>query len=196
MKTALAFSGSFIPLETALAVLDRKTNTLTHYSFYDRDPPSTAISGVSAILEDRNGNLWFGTQRDGLLKFDRDELRFIRYRNNPADPDSLARVAINALYEDQEGGIWASVVDLGVTRFETRPPSFQKLPRSGAPNAFGEPFISAICQGHKGTLWVGSRGQPLTGMNLDTGDHKIYPSGEGGAAPDIISMVEDRSGRL
>ena len=67
-----------------LAVFDRKTNTLTHYSFLEQEPPSAALTGVMAMLEDQNGALWVATQGSGLLKFDRDHRRFIRYRNDPA----------------------------------------------------------------------------------------------------------------
>ena len=171
----MGFFGSFIPLEMVWLFLTA-TDKISDSLFDDQDPPSTAITGVSAVLEDSKGNLWFGTQRAGLLQFDCAQNRFIRYRNNPTDPDSIARDAVNALFEDREGGIWASVVDLGVTRFETTPPSFQKLPRSlGEPHAFGEPFISAIYQDRKGTLWIGTRGQPLIGMDLQTGEPHNLP---------------------
>ena len=83
-----------------LAVFDRKTNTLTHYSFQEREPPGSAVTGVMAMLEDRNGNLWLGTQGTGLLKFDRERRRFAAYRNNPADPETLPQDRIISLSED------------------------------------------------------------------------------------------------
>src|SRR5258708_4385783 len=42
---------------TGLAAFDRKTNRVTRYSFYDREPESTALTGVMGILEDRDGTL-------------------------------------------------------------------------------------------------------------------------------------------
>ena len=60
-----------------LAVFDRTTNTLTHYSFRKQEPGSTALTGVMAMLEDQNGTLWFATQGAGLLKFERNRRRFI-----------------------------------------------------------------------------------------------------------------------
>ena len=55
-----------------LAVLDRKTNTLTPYSFYDKEQPGNAVAGVIAMLEDQDGTLWLATLGAGLLKYDRD----------------------------------------------------------------------------------------------------------------------------
>jgi ligand-binding sensor domain-containing protein len=73
-----------------LAVFDRKTNTLTHYSFHEREPLSTAMTGVKSLLEDSTGNIWIGTQGSGLLKFDREHGSFVAYRHDLANPESLA----------------------------------------------------------------------------------------------------------
>jgi ligand-binding sensor domain-containing protein len=109
-----------------LAVFDRKTNALTHYSFREKESPSAAVSGVMAMLEDQNGTLWLGTQGAGLLKFDRDHRRFIRYRNDPADPESLAEDRVLSLFADREGNVWAGL-QKGFTRFATKPPPFEKI---------------------------------------------------------------------
>ena len=73
----------------ALAVFDRRTNTLTHFSFEQQHSHSQALTGVSAMLEDQDGSLWLTTHGPGLLKFDREHRRFIRYRNDPGDTESL-----------------------------------------------------------------------------------------------------------
>jgi len=96
-----------------LAVFDRKTNTLTHYSFHEQEPPSTALTGAMAMLEDHNGTLWVATQGAGLLKFDRDHRRFIRYHNDPADPESLGQDRVISLFADREGSIWAGLDGTG-----------------------------------------------------------------------------------
>ena len=97
------------PSGNGLAVFDRRTNTLTRYSIFDQQQPSNVLTGVMAVLEDRDGTLWFGTRGAGLLKFDREHQTFIRYRNNPADPESLPENYILSLCEDREGGIFAGL---------------------------------------------------------------------------------------
>ena len=52
-------------------MFDRKTNTLTRYSFYKGEPPASPF-GITAVLEDRNDTLWLATYGAGLLKFDRE----------------------------------------------------------------------------------------------------------------------------
>ena len=105
-----------------LAVFDRKTRKLTRYSFYEKDPSAGALTGVMGVLEDRRGNLWFGSPGAGLLRFDREHQRFICYRNNPADPNSLAEDKVIALFEDREGNIWTGLHSMGPNRFSQTPP--------------------------------------------------------------------------
>jgi ligand-binding sensor domain-containing protein len=44
-----------------LAVFDRKTNTVTRYSFHKGHLADALLTGVMTVLEDRDGTLWFGT---------------------------------------------------------------------------------------------------------------------------------------
>jgi ligand-binding sensor domain-containing protein/signal transduction histidine kinase len=180
-----------------LAVFDRKTRILTRYSFNPREQPSTALTGVSAILEDKAGTLWFATMNKGLLKLDHERRRFVRYSNNPSDPDSLARDGILSLREDRTGDMWAALVDSGLSHFEPRPPPFQRFPHNlGNPSGNSEPFVSAIYEDQRGILWIGTR-EALNRLDRKTGEHKMYRfAGSGLASPDVISIIEDRSGVL
>jgi ligand-binding sensor domain-containing protein len=62
----------------ALAIFDRKTNTLTHYLFREEGSSQTAVTGITSMVEDQAGSLWLGLHGAGLLKFDRAHKRFVR----------------------------------------------------------------------------------------------------------------------
>jgi ligand-binding sensor domain-containing protein len=82
----------------------------------------------SAFYEDRDGALWLAKHGAGLLKFDREHRRFIRYRNDPFDPESLPQNNVESLFADREGSIWAGLGRLGLARFGRRPPRFRNSP--------------------------------------------------------------------
>ena len=46
---------------SGLASWDRRTRQLTKYSFSDREPPASHLSGPEGIHEDADGNLWLAT---------------------------------------------------------------------------------------------------------------------------------------
>src|SRR6188508_1595019 len=60
-------------------------------------------NAVTAILKDRYGLVWFGTE-DGLDKFD--GTNFTVYRQKVGDSTCLQANEILALYEDKEGNMW------------------------------------------------------------------------------------------
>jgi signal transduction histidine kinase/ligand-binding sensor domain-containing protein len=179
-----------------IAVYDRKTNTLTQYSFYERKSPSSVLTGVNAMLEDRNGTLWLGTNGAGLLKFDREHRTFIAYRNNPVDPESIGQDSVISLFEDREGNLWAGLGGMGLTRFSTTPLPFKRYRHDfGNPNSTGEPFVGAIYEDRQGVLWVGNH-EALNRIDRATGHYSSYRTGGPGEGSDVITIREDRSGTL
>jgi len=180
---------------TGLAVFDRKTNRVTRYSLYKRDPESTALTGVMGILEDREGTLWLGSPGAGLLQFDREGRRFIRYRNKPGDPDSLAEDKVIALFEDREGNIWTGLHSMGPNHFAARQPVFETLRHeAGNPKSLRMNFVNAIYEDRQGILWIGND-DGLDRIDRKKGEYSHWNSGLG-VKPMVIMIGEDLPGNL
>jgi ligand-binding sensor domain-containing protein/signal transduction histidine kinase len=178
-----------------LAVLDRKTNTLTYYSLHDRDLPSTAFA-IRAAVEDHEGALWLATQDAGLLKFDRDHRRFVRYHKNPADAQSLPEDSVIGLFADREGSIWAGLGRMGLTRFDSKPLPFKRVTYNPSyPSDRVEPFVGAIYEDSQRILWIGT---PAVLMRIDrkAGQYTSYRTSGPKANSDVITICEDHSGNL
>jgi PAS domain S-box-containing protein len=178
-----------------LAVFDRKTRKLTRYSFYEKDPPAGALTGVMGMLEDREGNLWLGSPGAGLLRFDREHQRFIRYRNNPTDPSSLAEDKVIALFEDREGNVWTGLHSMGPNHFSQTPPHFETFQLDPAqPDGLDMNFVNAMYEDHDGILWIGND-SGLHRLDRKTGRYTHWNAGLG-VKPMIITITEDHSGNL
>jgi ligand-binding sensor domain-containing protein/signal transduction histidine kinase len=179
-----------------LAVLDRKTLQLTHYSFGRGNSPTHPLTGVSSMLEDREGTLWIGTFSDGLLEYDRLHHQFIRYRNDPSNGQSLSEDRITTLFEDRESNIW---VGFGATEpafFNTRPPPFVTLPPDPRNSAnLGERLVNAIHEDREGILWMGTTGA-LVRLDRRDGRYAHMDVPGNGIASDVLSIAEDSSGAL
>jgi ligand-binding sensor domain-containing protein/signal transduction histidine kinase len=176
-------------------VYDRKTNTLTHYSFHEGHVSDALPTGVMAMLEDRDGTLWFATLGNGLLKLDRKGQKFIRYRNDPVNPDSLGQDDVAALFQDREGNIWAGLHMMPPTRFATRPPLFEKFRNEpGNPNSMIGTMVNCIYEDRRGILWIGST-DALNRVDRNSGQYTFYRTW-GGVRPRPTAIIEDRSGFL
>jgi len=82
---------------------------------------------VLAILQDRTGFMWFGTQA-GLARFD--GYRHRVFRNDPNDPASLPDNYVQAAYEDGKGRLWFGTRG-GLVRFDAARQSFVRQALSG-----------------------------------------------------------------
>jgi signal transduction histidine kinase/ligand-binding sensor domain-containing protein len=118
-----------------------------------------SFSKVDAILQDRQGFIWVGTER-GLNRYD--GYQFIVYRNDPADPRSLSHDRIYALYEDRAGELWIGTA-VGLDRLDRATGTFVHYqagvggnPFTGMPNSGASVF--AIQEDGNGVLWVGGMG--------------------------------------
>jgi signal transduction histidine kinase/ligand-binding sensor domain-containing protein len=173
-----------------LAVFDRKSYTLTRYKFPEHDP---TVMRVSAMLENRDGELLLATHGLGLLKLDRARRQFIRYGNIPGDPQSLPQDKLDALFEDREGNIWVAPGRMAPAFLATKPPPFKKLPK--VPGSSIEPFVGGLYQDRQGILWIGT---PEALIRYDSGSKRIteYRTGGPGVGTDAISIREDRAGNL
>jgi len=179
-----------------LAVFDRKTNRLTRYSFYKHEPTGGTLTGVLALLEDRDGTMWFATMGAGLLRLDRDRDMFIRYRHDPGNPESLAEDRVIGLCEDLQGNIWVGLHGMVPTLFPKRSATFESIRLDPAnPNGLGENLVDAIYEDRVGTLWIGADGG-LSRIDRKSGQRSFYQPTGRGVATDVLTILEDHTGKL
>ncbi len=181
---------------SGLALYDRATHQLTPVTLEAKSPASgPALTGVRAMLEDNEGQLWLGTFGSGMLRYDRENRRFVRYRNNPADSESLADDHVVALFKDREGNIWTGLHASGPNHFSTRPPRFEQFRRDPSnPNGLTTNFIDAFHMDRRGRLWIGTD-DALIRVDRKTGEYTRFSAGLD-VKPTIVSIAEDRNGTI
>jgi ligand-binding sensor domain-containing protein len=182
-------------LGDGLAVFDRKTNKLTPIRLRKSPSSPTALSGFVAILEDRAGVLWLGSQGGGLFRFDRDHDRFIQYRNESGNPNSLSENSVVSLYEDREENIWVGMGAQGPNLFSRKQAMFDSLPLLPGTAEHGrDAFVGAVLKDKNGDLWMGQR--ILRRLSREGGDPSTYVTKEYDTINHVISMTEDHSGGM
>lgn len=77
------------------------------------------LGSVYHIMEDKDGNLWFSTKGDGLVKAEPDMnsphgLRFTRYKNDPKNPNSISNNDVYFTFQDSKGRIWVGLLGGGL----------------------------------------------------------------------------------
>jgi ligand-binding sensor domain-containing protein/signal transduction histidine kinase/DNA-binding response OmpR family regulator len=120
---------------------------------------------VNAILKDRYGFMWFGTE-DGLNKFDGNH--FTAYRHKPGDKSSLQANEILSLHEDKTGNLWVGTSGGSLSLYDRKTDAFVTFPANNSGNSIDNNVIRAILSDHTGNLWIGhyngvNRLDPKTG---------------------------------
>lgn len=77
---------------------------------------------IRCIHEDKDKNLWLGTQEGGLLLFDRKKNTFKRFITDDGIPSNT----ILRLLEDKEGNLWMSTYN-GISRFDKKEKVFRNF---------------------------------------------------------------------
>lgn len=114
---------------------------------------TTKHQNIHCSLQDKHGNLWFGTTGEGVYKYD--GKKFTQFTTK----DGLSNNKVWSILEDNAGNIWFGTGD-GVSRYDGKTISKISITLPG-PNAFGTAVSgnNAVCsmmQDKNGIIWLGS----------------------------------------
>ncbi|HTX92573.1 MAG TPA: two-component regulator propeller domain-containing protein, partial [Anaerolineales bacterium] len=130
-------------------------------------------STVNAILQDRQGFLWFATE-GGLNEYD--GYQFTVFQHDPDDPRSLTNNLVTSMFEDRDGRLWIGT-STGLDRLDRSSGTFIHFPISSTGS--GGCCVQAISQDLSGTLWVGTGGAGLYALDPTTNRLTVYKHDRG-----------------
>ena len=147
--------------------------------------PGAEISGpqISAMFEDRGGQLWVGSQ-NGLARWDGRDWKIYTAR------DGLSENGVCAITEDTGGNLWIGTESRGLNLFKDGKFSVLRQGENGLPGD----DISCLYADKGGVLWVGTGGHGLA--RLENGKWSRYASTNGLASDSIGYIMEDDTTNL
>ena len=146
-------------------------------------PRATVDGPVTVLQDDREGNLWIGTRRDGIWRLGADGTSHWSSRNGLPDD------TIRALFIDNEQNLWIGMRTGGLSRWRKG-----ALAPYGEPEGFHANFSANSFAGSHGDLWLGTWGRGL--FRRHNGHlSAANPPGMPIATP-IRALAEDRRGHI
>ncbi len=137
---------------------------------------------VSAIFQDRAGQIWIGTQ-GGLVRWDEREPKVF------TTIDGLSANLVRAIAEDADGSLWIGTERGGLNRFRNgKFTSFQQT------NGFPSDNISSLHMDAENVLWVGTFSSGL--VRVQNGKWTHYTTRDGLVSNGIAYLIEDDQGCL
>ncbi len=147
-------------LRTGSAEGSQQTATFTQFS----EKEGLSNNFVFSILEDKNGNLWFGTCGGGVVKYDG------KYFTNFTEKEGLSNNAVLSILEDKKGNLWFGT-RFGLSKlannYMARLTKIYANLNSDQPSLFKNFYYqdgflgigsnaNAIHQDINGTIWIGA----------------------------------------
>lgn len=144
---------------------------------------------VREVFQDREGRHWFGTNDDGVARFDGESLTFFTVR------DGFGGNAVRGIVQGSDGDMWFAT-DGGVSRLRSG-----KFTNYTTKHGLSHNQVWCLMQDREGTIWAGTqRGVcafdgssfiplPIPSMKKDQSSFSTAPG-------TVYAMAEDLDGRL
>ncbi|MBU4444008.1 PAS domain S-box protein, partial [bacterium] len=89
-------------------------DTIHKYRFSNGDKELTLSSFIRDIAAEKNGNLWIGTTRDGLVYYNRETGNFTYARSNNDKITGIDNSSVNKVFVDKSETIWVGTNKTGL----------------------------------------------------------------------------------
>lgn len=137
--------------EGGLVVFNKNDKKYKYYLNDPNDPKSIGPNYVLKIFQDRQGDIWIGTDYAGLNYYDKKNDGFFKYTSKPGDPKSLSNNSIRTIYEDSKGNLWIGTNGGGLNRFDRTTKTFESFnTKDGLPNG----VVYGILEDEENNLWL------------------------------------------
>ncbi|MBN1184287.1 MAG: response regulator [Bacteroidales bacterium] len=156
---------------------------------------------VNCLYADEDGNVWVGTERGGVNKYNIYQKKFASMINDPKNQNSLSNNTVNSIFEDKKH-IWIGTAGGGLNRYSKTSGSFKFYKNDPHnPSSLNNDFITTISRDRSGALWVGAWGGGLHKLAQDYEEQGIFSRFEDFCPSYLVSafvssLLEDNTGRL
>lgn len=154
---------------------------------------------IKSLYQDTDGDLWLGSESDGLYRWLPQEDRFVRYRHQPIDQHSIADNYVSALFRDRTGTFWVGTWYAGVSRADLASGGFSRY--GNMPDErqiLSDNKVRAIADAGDGGLWFGTN-SGLSRFNPASGEVLTYrhdPGALSSLSDDQVSAILRDKGNL
>ncbi len=134
------------------------------------------------FYEDRQGNLWIGTQEAGLYRLQKQLMRSYAPEQGLIDRD------VYGTYQDRSGAVWVGAWHSGLSRFADG-----KFTSYTMADGLPDQLVTALFEDRDGRFWVGTHG----GLSIFDHGHFRIPSGPILPSEAVVQAIwQDRQGTL
>lgn len=125
-------------------------------------------------IDDLRGNIWLGTQSEGVFVFNPEKKSVRNFRHNSRDENSLPADFIEEIFEDRAGNIWIST-NKGLCKWSRWKKPFRHIQYDTENlNSIGSSEVTGIDEDDDDNLWISTFNTGFSKLNLKSGSVTRY----------------------
>ena len=189
----------WVGTHNGLDLMDRTTNTFSHYVYEPTKQEGITGKNITAILQDSRGVFWIGTSAGGLNQFDPQSNTFTPYQSSADIANTISNDSVTAIAEGGKNILWVGTQN-GLNKFQPDSGNFERfIHDDGDKKSITSNMITALHMDTSENLWIGTE-NGLDRLNK-AGNHFIHyqndPTYARSLSTDVVmSIDEDRGGVL
>ncbi len=134
--------------------------------------PHISVKSVIQIHEDSRNLLWMATMEEGLILYDRDNRKVLKYQHQKNQPNSLPKNAIHRMYEDEKGRLWIGTMNGGISIFDYDNGIFHNYSSdSGDPSSLTFNSVYSFWEDNHHKMWLGTYNSGINYVDEKRFDH-------------------------
>lgn len=138
---------------------------------FDNSPQKfwyTTADIISAVGEDKEGNLWLGNPSNGIEIFNWSKASIFRYLYDPSNPYSLGEGAVFSIFQDSDNRMWVGTNMGGLQYYDAKRERFYSYRnKPDDTTSIANNDIRSITEDENGDLWI-----VVHGKGIDRFDRK------------------------
>ncbi len=161
------------------------------------DPALNDALQVKALLLDRRGRVWFGTEEGLAARFEPPPASDVL--TNPVAAEVILSIShpVRALHEDDQQVLWIGTLGAGLYAADPASgPLTRYQPDPDDPYSLNDNRITALQTDRAGYLWVGTVDSGVSRFSKDSGRFVHFRNAQDALNSQVFDVLEDRTGVL
>ncbi|MBL4654784.1 MAG: hypothetical protein JKY33_03065, partial [Bacteroidia bacterium] len=170
-------------------------------------------NNIMAIYEDNKGNIWIGTEGNGVIMLNQDQLKKIHQNENIGNRfyhftshNGLSDNVVYSITQDHDGNLWFGTFGSGISILNSEELSLYKTDTTRKPewsylnstNGLPDDRITCLYNDKDSAIWVGTYGSGVVRVYSRNDNHelKLFTETEGLGNNTVWAITQDRTGNI
>jgi signal transduction histidine kinase/CheY-like chemotaxis protein/ligand-binding sensor domain-containing protein len=132
------------------------------------------MQGIVTFTEDKNGNIWMGSDADGFSILNPATNSAKHYRQSGGNSKALNDNSIYTVFADRKGNVWLGTFNEGLNFVSCDAGLFNSYQHIAGKNSLSSDRVLSVFEDSEKNIWIGTDGEGLNMLHPATGKFTTF----------------------